>query len=210
MNGNERKAVVDEIFSLTGIAVDEDDPIVTAALFQSACITKAGDDVAANLSAIAERVTVSCEMAKTEAAVALAHTQELINRIPFLIKAEHSRKPVHVGDGAKTPTALSIHGGKHGKSRWTGAFIAAFWFAGGAGFAAAAGFTTGHVSATLSQDAAVGVLSCAPYPFSVPTTRRDCSKKLSDSGNATRQHARASGWFWVDISNPTCAGAFLE
>lgn len=169
-----KKNLVDEIFALTGQKVDESDPIVVAALFQSACIARAGDDVAANLGALAERLAVTCDKVKAEGLMAHARNQELISRIPNIIKAAHdpSQRRADSHDDEGSPSrVVGVH---RWKSRWGSTLVAIAWFVGGAAFAGAAGFLTGQFSATLAQDAAVG----RAFTRALPLLRPDDKARL--------------------------------
>ena len=64
------KNIVDDIFRLTGQKVDEGDPVVIAALFQAACIAKAGAQAAASLHAAAWRLEIASEKTRAEGVVA--------------------------------------------------------------------------------------------------------------------------------------------
>lgn len=161
MIANARKDLVDEIFKLTGKKIEQSDPVVVAALFQSACVKRAGDEVAASLSAIAERT-------KAEAAFAHARNQELISKIPIMIKAAHDplqRRAAGHDDEGNLSRATGV---QQWKSRWGQTAMAIACFAIGAACAGALGLLTGQFSATLAQDAAVGRAFTRALPYLRP------------------------------------------
>lgn len=168
MPAKEKKKLVDEIFALTGQKVDESDPIVVAAMFQSACISKAGEEMAETLGALAERLTVTCDKVKAEGLIAHARNQELISRIPTMIKAVHGPSQRQVATLDDDGDLSRVPGEKRWKARWGNPAMAIACFAVGAACAGAVGFLTGQFSATLTQDAAVGRAFTRALPYLRP------------------------------------------
>lgn len=181
MSALDTKSVIDDIFRLTAQKLDENDPVVVAALFQADCIKRAGDHAAANLNEaverlsaaadlneVVERLSAAADKVKADGTLAHARNQDLIARLPGLIKAAvvQPRRDLFDSPGISNAVAPDAH--RLAKDRWRGAAIAAAWFVVGAATAGIAGFATGHLSASLNQDAAVGRAFTRALPFLRP------------------------------------------
>lgn len=162
------KSLVDEIFELTGQKLDEGDPLAIAALFQAACISKAGTEAAATLHAAAERLERATEKTRTEGIIAHGRSQELINKVPVLIKTALEMDQRGNGEGLDQARVDRPAGVR--RTPWTscGVLSSVAWFVVGVAFASAAGFMTGYLSASHAQDAAVGRAFSRALPFLRP------------------------------------------
>ena len=160
--------IVNDIFNLTGKKVDHFDPMVVAALFQARCISKAGEQTAASMAAAADRLERACEKTRAEGVVAHSRNQELINRVPMLIKAGLEVDHRLAGE-AVDPPGVARPAGVHRRRLTRGGVLASIaCFVGGVAFASAAGFMTGYLSASHAQDAAVGRAFSRALPFLRP------------------------------------------
>lgn len=184
MKKEKRTDLIDEIFSITGQKVAADDPIITAALFQSAVILEAGASVASELRKVTDDlIAASCSDRKVIAAVE-EHFNAPCGRHAPLDSSQLQRLlqglTNEIATVVKNEALLSVH--LAWKSRIVMALLAALLLVGAAGMAI--GVLFGPVlfpklAPTLSQDQKSQIRAGKAILRVLPQLDREAREKLS-------------------------------